>query len=121
MNSNEEAFAKKSNTLALARIVIAQVFAIYGLLNTHVALAASSSTGGNGQGLEWEEPLKKIQNSLSGPVANMIIILAIVITGAAFAFGEHGSGFKKILGIACGGAITLKAATFMGSLLGVGF
>ena len=89
------------------------------LLASNVALAASPAAGGSG--LPWEAPLDKILNSMQGPVARVLILLSIIITGAMFAFGNHGEGFKKILGIACGGAIVLGAVSFMSTLFGATF
>jgi type IV secretory pathway VirB2 component (pilin) len=99
---------------------ISQVFILNAaIIISQSALAASSAGGGSG--LPWEAPLDTILKSIQGPVARVLILLAIIITGIMFAFGEHGSGFKKILGIACGGAIVLGAVSFMGTLFGATF
>jgi type IV secretion system protein VirB2 len=82
---------------------------------------ASAGGGGSGSGMPWEAPLEKILASIQGPVAKVLILLSIIITGLMFAFGDHGSGFKKILGIACGGSIVLFSVQFLSTLLGVTF
>lgn len=73
------------------------------------ALAATSS----GTSMPWETPLQTISDSLSGPVAKAIGIIAIVMTGLGFAVAESGSVIRKGMGIVCGLAIAFTATTFM--------
>jgi type IV secretion system protein TrbC len=42
-------------------------------------LALAAGTGGGG-GLPWETPLQNVQNSLTGPVAKAIALIAIVVS-----------------------------------------
>ena len=97
---------------------VAYAVTIWFFLGSKIALA---SAGSGGSSMPWEAPLEKILTSIQGPVARVLILLAIIITGLMFAFGEHGSGFKKILGIACGGAVVVGSVSFMSTLLGAGF
>lgn len=83
------------------------------------AFASAPSAGGSG--MPWEGPLTTILSSIQGPVARVGILLAIIITGLMMAFGEHGSGFKKIMGIAFGGAIVIGAVSFVSTLFGASF
>ena len=46
---------------------------------------------GAGTAMPWEGPLDTIMQSLSGPVAKAVGIIAIVLTGLGFAFAEGGS------------------------------
>lgn len=57
------------------------------------ALMASTAS----QGLPWEDPLTTIKNSITGPVAFAISILAIVAAGAGLVFGGEISGFIKTI------------------------
>jgi type IV secretory pathway VirB2 component (pilin) len=82
-------------------------------------MASSGSSGGSG--MPWENPLNQILNSIQGPVARVMILLSIIATGVMMAFGEHGSGFKKVMGIAFGGSIVLGATSFVSSLFGAAF
>ncbi len=82
-------------------------------LSTAVAFAG---TGGGGGGLPWDGPITTIESDLQGTVAHALIILAIVATGLMFAFGEHGSSMRKIMGIAAGGSIALGAASLVSGL-----
>ena len=66
--------------------------------------------------MPWETPLQTIEDSLSGPVAKAIGIIAIIITGLGFAVSESGSVIRKGMGIVCGLAVALTATTFITSL-----
>jgi type IV secretion system protein VirB2 len=59
------------------------------------ALAHATSTGGSG--LEWETPLQKIRDSVTGPVAYAISLLGIVVTGAILVFGGEINEFVRRL------------------------
>lgn len=75
--------------------------------------AFASTTGGTA--MPWETPLQTVQDSLSGPVAKAVGIIAIVITGLGFAFAEGGSAMRKGVGIVFGLAIAFTATTFISS------
>ncbi len=62
---------------------------------SNVALASGSS-----------EMLRAIQS----PVAGVLILLSIVVTGIMFAVLKKGSVSRKIIGIACGCSITAGSA-----------
>ena len=57
------------------------------------SLAHAASTGGSG--LEWETPLQKIRDSVTGPVAYAISLLGIVVTGAVLVFGGEINEFVR--------------------------
>ena len=73
-----------------------------------------------GSGMPWEGPLQSILDSLTGPVAKIAGVGAIVITGLALAFGEGGGLMRKILGIVFGLSIAFSASTFGLSFFGYG-
>ena len=64
------------------------------LAQAHVARAATAG-GGGGEAMPWEGPLNKVLASFTGPVAKALCILAIVVTGFAFAFSD-GGGMRRI-------------------------
>lgn len=68
---------------------------------------------GAGTAMPWEGPLDTIMQSLSGPVAKAVGIIAIVLTGLSFAFAEGGSALRKGIGIVFGLAIAFTATTFI--------
>ena len=78
-----------------------------------LSLALPASAGATGTAMPWETPLQTIQESLSGPVAKAIGIIAIVLTGLGFAVAESGSVVRKGVGIVFGLAIAFTATTFM--------
>jgi len=87
------------------------------LLAVGVALvmAEPALAAGSGTAMPWEGPLTTIMNSLAGPVAKAIGVIAIVITGLGFAFAEGGSAMRKGIGIVFGLAIAFTATTFVTS------
>jgi type IV secretion system protein VirB2 len=82
---------------------------------TSTAKAGQAMDGGTVSSLPWDGPIASIVNDLSGPLAKGFIIAAIVVTGLMWAFGEHGSSMRKVMGIAAGGALALAAVSFVGS------
>jgi type IV secretion system protein VirB2 len=91
-------------------------------LGAFVALSLASpvlagTTGGTA--MPWETPLQTIQDSLSGPVAKAIGVIAIVLTGLGFAVAESGSVVRKGIGIVFGLAIAFTATTFMTSFFNI--
>ena len=59
---------------------------------TSVALAAG------GGGLPWESPLQTVRDSLAGPVAMGISVIALVVAGGTLVFGgELGEFARKTL------------------------
>ena len=60
----------------------------------------------------WESAVSALQTSMTGPIAKGCSLVAIVVGGLMFAFGEGGS--KKMLsGIVFGLGMALGAANFM--------
>jgi type IV secretory pathway VirB2 component (pilin) len=74
----------------------------------------------SGSGLPWEGPLQRILDSISGPVAKVAGVLAIVLTGLGLAFGEGGGLMRKALGIVFGLSIAFSASSFGLSFFGFG-
>ena len=42
----------------------------------------------------WEQPLQKILQSIEGPVAMIVAVIIIVVTGLTLAFGDTSAGFR---------------------------
>ena len=80
-----------------------------------LVMAEPALAAGGGTAMPWEGPLTTIMNSLAGPVAKAIGVIAIVITGLGFAFAEGGSAMRKGIGIVFGLAIAFTATTFVTS------
>ena len=69
--------------------------------------------------LPWESPLQKILESLTGPVARILGVIAIVIAGFGIAFGEAGSGVRRLFQVILGLSIVYSAAALIMNLFGV--
>lgn len=93
--------------------------AAFVLAVTSPAFASSPSAGGSG--MPWEGPLETILTSIQGPVARVFILMSIITCGLGMAFGEHGGGFKKVMGIAFGGSLVIGAVSFVSTLFGAAF
>jgi type IV secretion system protein VirB2 len=78
------------------------------------ALAATSGTS-----MPWETPLQTVADSITGPVAKAIGVIAIATTGLGFAFSEGGSVLRRGLGIVFGLAIAFTASTFLTSFFSI--
>ena len=98
-----------------ARIQAAPLGAFVALSLAFPALAGTTS----GTAMPWETPLQTVQESITGPVAKAIGIIAIAVTGIGFAFSEGGSALRKGIGIVFGLAIVFTATTFITSFFNI--
>lgn len=74
---------------------------------TFVTAAEASGTS-----MPWEAPLQAILDSIEGPVARIVAVLVITITGLTLAFGDTGGGFRKLVQIVFGLSIAFAATSF---------
>jgi type IV secretory pathway VirB2 component (pilin) len=88
------------------------------LATVSLAFLASGAAHAAGAGMPWETPLNSLLNSLTGPVAKIVGVAAVVITGLGIAFSEGGSGMRKIVMVAFGLTIAFSATTFFLPLFG---
>lgn len=65
-----------------------------------------------GTSMPWEAPLQAILDSIEGPVARIVAVLVITITGLTLAFGDTGGGFRKLVQIVFGLSIAFAATSF---------
>jgi len=89
-------------------------------LSLTLAFVTPAWAAPTGAAMPWDTPLTTILDNLQGTVARVLITIAVVLTGLLFAFGEAGGAFKKVFGIAFGGALALGAVTFLSALGFVG-
>ena len=80
---------------------------------TSPAFAAGSS-------MPWEAPLQSILESIEGPVAKIIAVLVIIVTGLSLAFGDASGGFRKLIQIVFGLSIAFAASSFFLSFFSFG-
>lgn len=65
-----------------------------------------------GSGMPWEAPLQAIVESIEGPVAKIIAVIIIIVTGLTLAFGDTAGGFRRLVQIVFGLSIAFAASSF---------
>ena len=65
-----------------------------------------------GSNMPWEQPLNQILQSIEGPVAKVLSVIVIIITGLTLAFGETSGGFRRLIQIVFGLSIAFAASSF---------
>ncbi|MGO9896626.1 MAG: TrbC/VirB2 family protein [Bryobacteraceae bacterium] len=73
-----------------------------------------------GSNMPWEQPLTQILASIQGPVAKVISVIVIIVTGLTLAFGESSGGFRKLIQIVFGLSIAFAASSFFLSFFSFG-
>ena len=73
-----------------------------------------------GSNMPWEQPLQQILDSVQGPVAKIIAVIIIIITGLTLAFGETAGGFRRLIQIVFGLSIAFAASSFFLSFFSFG-
>jgi len=65
-----------------------------------------------GSGMPWEAPLQRILESIEGPVAKVVAVVIIIVTGLSLAFGDMGGGLRRLIQIVFGLSIAFAATSF---------
>lgn len=81
-------------------------------LSFALAIGAALPAHAAGTGMPWEGPLTQILSSIEGPVARIVAVIIITITGLTLAFGETSGGFRKLIQIVFGLSIAFAATSF---------
>jgi type IV secretion system protein VirB2 len=82
------------------------------------ALAAPAHAAGSN--MPWEQPLNQILQSIQGPVAKVISVIVIIVTGLTLAFGETSGGSRRLIQIVFGLSIAFAASSFFLSFFSFG-
>jgi len=77
-----------------------------------ILLVTASSADASGSNMPWETPLNQILQSVQGPVAKIISVIIITVTGLTLAFGDTGGGFRRLIQIVFGLSIAFAASSF---------
>jgi type IV secretion system protein TrbC len=85
------------------------------MLAVGFALAVPVRAQGNSP---WENAVNVLQTAFTGPIAKGLALVAIVVGGLTFAFGE-GGGKKTFAGIVFGLGMAVLAVNFLTWLFGV--
>ena len=94
-----------SVTSSLERCVISTTIFATTCLTIGPAFAAGSN-------MPWEQPLNQILQSVEGPVAKIIAVIIIIVTGLSLAFGDTSGGFRRLIQIVFGLSIAFAASSF---------
>jgi type IV secretion system protein TrbC len=86
------------------------------LLSIAIAPAAHAS----GSSMPWEAPLQSILESIEGPVAKILSVIIIIVTGLTLAFGDSTGGFRRLIQIVFGLSIAFAASSFFLSFFSFG-
>jgi type IV secretory pathway VirB2 component (pilin) len=97
----------------LHRPLIAGLVLSFGSFRASLAFAA-------GSGMPWEEPLQQLLESVQGPVAKILAVIMIIITGLSLAFGESAGGIRRLIQIVFGLSIAFAASSFFLSFFSFG-
>jgi len=81
---------------------------------------ASSSSWAAGSGMPWEAPLQRILDSVQGPVAKIVAVIIITVTGLSLAFGDTSGGFRKMVQVVFGLSVAFAATSFFLSFFSFG-
>ena len=84
------------------------------------ACLAASTAQAAGSNMPWEQPLNQILQSVEGPVAKIIAVIIIIVTGLSLAFGDTGGGFRRLIQIVFGLSIAFAASSFFLSFFSFG-
>jgi type IV secretion system protein VirB2 len=75
-------------------------------------VAAAAPATAAGTNMPWEQPLQQILDSIQGPVAKVVSVIVIIVTGLTLAFGETSGGFRRLIQIVFGLSIAFAASSF---------
>ena len=92
------------------------VTAAAALASTSFATVAQAA----GTGMPWEQPLQQVLGSVQGPVAKILAVIVIIVTGLTLAFGESAGGFRRLIQIVFGLSIAFAASSFFLSFFSFG-
>jgi len=87
---------------------------------TSVQLMASGTAWAAGSNMPWEQPLNQILQSVEGPVAKILAVIIIIVTGLTLAFGDTSGGFRRLIQIVFGLSIAFAASSFFLSFFSFG-
>ena len=79
---------------------------------TALLLAYAPAAHASGSSMPWETPLNQILQSVQGPVAKIISVIIITVTGLTLAFGDTSGGFRRLIQIVFGLSIAFAASSF---------
>jgi type IV secretion system protein VirB2 len=98
--------------MTLPRICGAVCFRCYALFAFLLSALLPVPAYAAGSNMPWEAPLQSILDSIQGPVAKIVAVIIIIVTGLTLAFGDTSGGFRKLIQIVFGLSIAFAASSF---------
>ena len=96
--------ARSSGRTVVARMRAAQLILVTAVLVLLPAILSAQSP--------WERAAGTLERTFTGPLARSLALVAIVVGGLTFMFGEMGAK-RQLAGIVFGGGLALFAAQFL--------
>ena len=96
--------ARSSGRSVVARMRGAQLILVTAVLVLLPAIVSAQSP--------WERAAGNLERTFTGPLARSLALVAIVVGGLTFMFGEMGAK-RQLAGIVFGGGLALFAAQFL--------
>ena len=90
------------------------------VLSATAAALAAAPARASGSSMPWEAPLQSILESIEGPVAKIVAVIIIIVTGLTLAFGDTSGGFRRLIQIVFGLSIAFAASSFFLSFFSFG-
>lgn len=94
----------KQPTRLLLNIVIVAVV---------LTIATPAFAGTSGAPMPWEGPLKRLIESFTGPVAQSLMVLAVILLGLGLAFSDGGGFTRKVLNVLFGLSLAAAGSSFI--------
>lgn len=85
-----------------------------------ISIMLTPAAHASGSSMPWEQPLEKILQSVEGPVAKIVAVIIIIVTGLTLAFGDSSGGFRRLIQIVFGLSIAFAASSFFLSFFSFG-
>ena len=98
------------NPIPILRTLLRSTVA--GWLVAAVCVIVTDPANAAGSGMPWEAPLQRILESIEGPVAKVVAVVIIIVTGLSLAFGDMGGGLRRLIQIVFGLSIAFAATSF---------
>lgn len=103
----------------MMRFAIRRAVAATAILSS-IPLTFSSVAYAAGSSMPWEQPLQQVLQSVEGPVAKIVAVIIIIVTGLTLAFGDTSGGFRRLIQIVFGISIAFAASSFFLSFFSFG-
>ncbi len=103
----------------MTRLTIRHAVSMAASLST-VLVVFSSTAHAAGSSMPWEQPLQQVLQSVEGPVAKIVAVIIIIVTGLTLAFGDSSGGFRRLIQIVFGISIAFAASSFFLSFFSFG-